>query len=97
MADVVVKFAIDTPVGPYSDALTFTPAEFAALSADDVERMKYQRASNWLEPLSDFLDQVMEFSFDSVAEAAQVAEIEAKAKPVKDTIPIAAAQLDGAK
>lgn len=91
MADVVVKFVIDTPHGPYSDALIFTPAEFAALKPADIERLKQQRVDGWLvaldQPsadvpvdaakaeLSGLLDRVSELAVTRGVDATAMAEI----------------------
>ena len=45
---VVIRFTVREDDHEYSDALYFTPAEYAALTEADIEAMQRQRFDNWL-------------------------------------------------
>jgi hypothetical protein len=42
------RFTVDTELGPYADALWFTPGEYDALKAADLDAMAQARADQWV-------------------------------------------------
>jgi hypothetical protein len=47
LVQVRVCFDAVTAYGPYSDALCFSPEEYSALSAADIEALKAARVASW--------------------------------------------------
>jgi hypothetical protein len=42
------RFTVDTELGPYADALWFTPSEYDALKATDLDALAQARADQWV-------------------------------------------------
>jgi hypothetical protein len=42
------RFTVDTELGPYADALWFTPGEYDALKAADLDALAQARADQWV-------------------------------------------------
>jgi hypothetical protein len=42
------RFTVDTELGPYADALWFTPGEYDAMKAADLDALAQARADQWV-------------------------------------------------